>query len=281
MSTTNVALLQMNSCGTDQEANLAKGEVFCRRAREMGADVALFPEMWNIGYTSFTGTQESPSDRWRAPGRWNGADARDTLAREEARARWQEQAVGRDDPFIAHYRALAQELGMAIAITFLEKWNGAPRNSVSLIDRRGEIVLTYAKVQTCDFDEPEASCTPGDSFPVCELDMEKGAFRVGAMICHDREFPEIARILMLEGAELILTPNSCSQAPFSAYPPPNGSERCRGPSALGHNYMDQPCEIPPVWYRGRAAGFSASRSLARTARSPQPSLVAGRRECRP
>jgi predicted amidohydrolase len=29
------------------------------------------------------------------------------------------------------------------------------------------------------------------------------------MICFDREFPESARILMLKGAELILTPNSC------------------------------------------------------------------------
>jgi len=209
MSTISVALLQMVSRGTDQEANLAKGEAFCRRAREMGADVALFPEMWNIGYTSFVETQESPSDQWRAPDRWNGADLRDTLVREEARARWQERAIGRDDPFIAHYRALAEELGMAIAITYLEKWDGAPRNSVSLIDRRGEILMTYAKVQTCDFDEPEASCTPGDGFPVCELDTEKGALRVGAMICHDREFPEIARILMVEGAELILTPNSC------------------------------------------------------------------------
>jgi len=209
MSAINVALLQMNSCGTDQEANLAKGEVFCRRARDLGADVALFPEMWNIGYTSFVDTQESPSDLWRAPGRWNDAGARDTLMREEARTRWQERAIGRDDPFIAHYRALAEELGMAIAITYLEKWDGAPRNSVSLIDRRGELLMTYAKVQTCDFDDPDASCTPGDSFPVCELDTEEGAVRVGAMICHDREFPEIARILMLEGAELILTPNSC------------------------------------------------------------------------
>ena len=49
MSTINVALLQMISFGADQEANLAKGEAFCRRAREMGADIALFPEMWNIG----------------------------------------------------------------------------------------------------------------------------------------------------------------------------------------------------------------------------------------
>jgi N-carbamoylputrescine amidase len=142
MSTISVALLQMNSCGTDQEANLAKGEVFCRKAREMGADIALFPEMWNIGYTSFVDTQKSPSDLWRAPGRWNDADARDPLSREEARARWQERAIGRDVPFIAHYRALAEELGMAIVITYLEKWDGAPRNSVSLIDRRGEILMT-------------------------------------------------------------------------------------------------------------------------------------------
>ena len=149
------------------------------------------------------------SDLWRAPNRWDGARAPYTQAREEARARWQERAIARDGPFIAHHRALAEELGMAIAVTYLEKWNGAPRNSVSLIDRRGEIVMTYAKVQTCDFDEPDASCTPGEDFPVCELDTEKGPVKVGAMICHDREFPEIARILMLEGAELILTPNAC------------------------------------------------------------------------
>jgi predicted amidohydrolase len=33
--------------------------------------------------------------------------------------------------------------------------------------------------------------------------------KVGAMICFDREFPESARILMLQSAELILTPNAC------------------------------------------------------------------------
>ena len=53
MSLLTIALLQMTSHGSDQEANLAKGEIFCRRAREMGADIALFPEMWNIGYSFF------------------------------------------------------------------------------------------------------------------------------------------------------------------------------------------------------------------------------------
>src|SRR2546425_7595250 len=39
---------------------------------------------------------------------------------------------------------------MAIALTYLERWPGGPHDTVSLIDRHGELVLTYAKVNTCD-----------------------------------------------------------------------------------------------------------------------------------
>jgi predicted amidohydrolase len=48
-----IALLQMTADGTDQHANLHKGPAFCRRAKALGADIALFPEMWNIGYTRY------------------------------------------------------------------------------------------------------------------------------------------------------------------------------------------------------------------------------------
>lgn len=185
MSLLNVALLQMVSCGDDQEANLSKGEAFCRRACEMGADIALFPEMWNIGHSFFDREQEGSRERWQA------------------------KAVGASDPFVMHFKRLAQELKMAIALTYLERWPGLPRNSVSLIDRHGEIVMTYAKVHTCDFDV-EAALTPGDAFHVCRLDTARGEVKVGAMICYDREFPESARILMLQGAEIILTPNACT-----------------------------------------------------------------------
>jgi predicted amidohydrolase len=97
---------------------------------------------------------------------------------------------------------------MAIALTYLEHWNGAPRNTVALIDRHSETVLTYAKVHTCDFDK-ESALTPGSDFYVCELDTKQGKVKVGAMICFDREFPESARILMLKGAEITLIPNAC------------------------------------------------------------------------
>jgi len=184
MSSVKIALLQITACGNDQDANLSKGESFCRQAKEMGADIALFPEMWNIGYTFCDSSHPN------------------------ARETWQAQAINQHDDFVMHFKALAKELNIAIALTYLERWNGAPRDSVSLIDRHGEIAMTYAKVHTCDFDK-EAALTPGDGFYVCTLDTGKGEVRIGAMICYDREFPESARILMLKGAELILTPNAC------------------------------------------------------------------------
>jgi predicted amidohydrolase len=183
MHTLTVALLQMTARDSDQTANQGKGEAFCRLARAMGADIALFPEMWNIGY----GTCPPEANR---------------------RVAWQAQAIGPDGEFVTFYRGLARELDMAIALTYLEHWPRAPRNTVSLIDRHGEIVLTYAKVHTCDFDM-EAACTPGDDYYVCALDTASGPVKIGAMICFDREFPESARILMLKGAEIILTPNAC------------------------------------------------------------------------
>jgi len=187
MSTTmivNLALLQLTACGDDARANAAKGAEWCRRARDLGADVALFPEMWSNGYVA---SPPTPADR----------------------ARWLESAQSADGSFVSGFRELARELGMAIAVTYLESWPGAPRNTMSLIDRRGEIVLTYAKVHTCDFDR-EAALTPGDTFPVATIDSGKGDLRVGAMICYDREFPESARLLMLGGAELIVEEESAS-----------------------------------------------------------------------
>jgi N-carbamoylputrescine amidase len=204
-----IGLLQMTSDYSDLEASRIKGEAFCRQAHGMGADIALFPEMWSIGYRFYVPQEDlGPADDvWRAPELWTAEDA----AKPQpvgAIADWQAQAIGRDHPFINHFRALARELSMAIAITYLERWDGPPRNTVSVIDRHGEIVLTYAKVHTCDFGL-ECACTPGDDFYVCTLDTAGGPVKIGTMICYDREFPESARVLMLQGAEIILTPNAC------------------------------------------------------------------------
>lgn len=182
-----VALLQMEPAGNDQQANLEKGEAFCRKAKERGADLALMPEMWNIGYQGFWIMGEEPN----------------------VKERWQAQAVERDSDWVHHFRELAKELNMAIGVTYLEAWGSAPRNSLTVVDRHGEDLFTYAKMHTCDFADFEAATTPGEEFFVADLDTENGPVKLGAMICYDREFPESARLLMLKGAEVVVTPNAC------------------------------------------------------------------------
>lgn len=197
-----VALLQLASCHGDQERALCVGEAACREAARHGADLAVFPELWIIGYTGYADAPEEYDEV--------GAE---TPAAREARLAWQRQAIARDSAWVRHFASLAASLQMAIAITYLEEWPGAPRNTVTLFDRHGREALTYAKVptakvHTCVFGM-EAALTPGDSFPVASLDAAAGEVRVGAMICFDREFPEGARLLMLGGAEIIITPNAC------------------------------------------------------------------------
>ena len=171
-TTLTIALLQLVP-GNSAAENLTIGLAACRRAKERGADLALFPEMWSNGYRIYN----------------------------RPVADWQAEALPADGEFVAAFGRLAAELEMAIGVTLLEAWPGGPRNTLVLFDRRGERKLTYAKVHTCDFDV-ERNLTPGDGFFVTELDTAAGPVQVGAMICFDREFPESARILMLQGAEI-------------------------------------------------------------------------------
>ena len=179
METLNIALLQIAPCGT-LAGNLEKGIASCRAAKERGADIALFPEMWSNGYHIY----DRPADQWMA------------------------EAIPADSQFVNAFSVLARELDMAIGVTFLEQYEGGPRNSMVLFDRFGRRRIACAKVHTCDFDV-ERNLTPGEDFYAAALDTRWGEVRVGAMICYDREFPESARILMLKGAELILVPNAC------------------------------------------------------------------------
>jgi N-carbamoylputrescine amidase len=189
-----VALLQMNSAGADLKESLKKGEEYCRHAKELGADIALFPEMWSVGYTEFHLPDANPEEIQKNPLTFDD---------------WKNKAIDNNSFFINYFQKLAKELNMSIVITYLEKWNGLPRNSASLIDASGNILMTYAKVHTCDFTMLEVNTTPGEDFYVCDLPVNGKNVKIGIMICFDREIPESARVLMLKGAEIILTPNAC------------------------------------------------------------------------
>ena len=174
-----IALLQLIPHATLSE-NLKKGTEACKKAKRMGADIVLFPEMWSNGYRIY----DRPLKEWTA------------------------EAISLEDDFVISFGKLAKELNMAIGITLLERYEDSQRNTMVLFDRFGKKKLTYAKVHTCDFDV-EKNLSPGNDFYVCSLNTACGEVQVGAMICYDREFPESARILMLKGAELILVPNAC------------------------------------------------------------------------
>jgi predicted amidohydrolase len=194
-----VALLQIAPFGNDQNRNLAKGLQYCREAKALGADLAVFPELWNIGFTP------SPIEF-------------------EARQLWTGSAIDQRSTFFQSFATLARELDLNIAITYLEAHQPLPRNTLSVIDRRGEVMLNYSKVFICDFGKEEllksnpnvhdigcdVNCSAGELFDVCTLIGAKGEVKIGAMICADREFPEAASQLMLNGAELIVVPNACT-----------------------------------------------------------------------
>lgn len=181
MNRIRVALIQAPPGPPDPAENLMRGEDLCRRAKALHADIALFPEMWSLGY----------HPRLTELGDWKSL------------------AEPRDGAFVKYFGALAQELEMAIAISYLEASEEGVRNSVTLVDSKGDPLFTYSKVHLCRWDQPEGSLVPGDDFPVATLMTSEGPVEVGVMICFDREFPESARILMLRGAEIILTPNAC------------------------------------------------------------------------
>ena len=176
-----IAILQLLPARS-LNANLEKGIKACLQAKEKGADIAIFPEMWSCGY-------DFPHEAEKL----------------------RECSIPCDSYFVKQFADLAAELEMAIAITFLERHDPKPRNTVCLFDRHGKLLYRYSKVHICDFGEAddEGVLDAGDDFFVADLDTKGGTIKVGSLICYDREFPECARILMLKGAELILVPNAC------------------------------------------------------------------------
>lgn len=171
---------------------MLKGIKYCKKAKQMGADIAVFPEMWNTGYEMlFEGDLKD----------------QDKISKEKI-DKWNSKAIENNDEFINQYINLAKEFEIAIAITYLEKTEQKPKNTVIIIDKNGNIILKYSKVHTVD-SKMEAYTEPGTEFKTCELDYGRGKVKLGTMICFDRDFPESTRILMLQGSEIILVPNAC------------------------------------------------------------------------
>lgn len=190
-----VAIVQHKSLRGNKEKNTEKAIEFIREAKLHQADIVLFPECFLTAYY--------------APDICRELKPVKEIEHHPEFVDWCERALEENDQPIQAIRKTAKEEQIGIAITAFTKGKKYPQNTAFIIDRNGNILLKYSKVHTCDFDW-ERYLEGGDAFHVCSFE----GIRIGVMICYDREYPESARELMLQGAELVLVPNDCdSMAP--------------------------------------------------------------------
>lgn len=186
----NIALVQVYSDFFNEKENLKKAEFYFEIAKKNNADLILFPEIWSIGYDNLMNSFKKAKSKT------------------EIKKILEKHAINKKNTFFKSLIKIIKKYEIAMAFPHLYNKENEFFNSVSIIDKNGDVVLEYSKVHTCDFSY-ESVFTPGDSFPVKTLKTKNGEIKIGAMICYDREFPESARVLMLNGAEIILVPNAC------------------------------------------------------------------------
>lgn len=173
--TLRIGLIQMNSIPCDPLQNREKAERLIRKAAQAGADLVQLPETWNTGF--FPKEQLS------------------SLAEPED---------GESRKLLSH---LAKELHLAIAGgSILTRRGSLICNSFVFYTREGRLAGEYDKVHAFSPSGENAYLQAGGS--LCCLDA--GGMRAGVLLCYDLRFCEQARLLALQGAELLLV---CAQWP--------------------------------------------------------------------
>jgi N-carbamoylputrescine amidase len=178
-----VAAIQM-ACSPDRAANLARALAAVRDAAGQGAQVILLPELFETPY--FCKDQD--------PKHFDLARPR------------------RDNPALQALSALAAELQIVLPVSFFERAGRAHFNSLVVIDADGRELGLYRKSHIPDGPgyQEKFYFTPGDTgFRVWPTRF--GA--LGVAICWDQWFPEAARALALQGAELLLYPTAIGSEP--------------------------------------------------------------------
>lgn len=105
-----------------------------------------------------------------------------------------------DGPAVSAVKRAVKERGVSVAVGFAEAEAGHCYNTTVLIDPEG-IVLKYRKTHLWGTDV--GVFTPGDQLNTAVWN----GVRVGILICFDMEFPETARALAAQGAELLIVTN--------------------------------------------------------------------------
>jgi omega-amidase len=155
-----IAVAQISCSLGDPEANLVKVRDFVRRGKQLGAELIVFPEMTDTGYSMpVIRTHANPLNRGFVPG----------------------------------LQEIASDLSIAIVSGVSERDGSSIYNSQVLIDSRGDISAKYRKTHLYAVApvEEQTCFAPGDAFTSFEL----GNLRFAFSICYDLRFPEMYRKL--------------------------------------------------------------------------------------
>ncbi len=179
-----VAAVQMR-CSVNVDENIRKADEMVRSAAASGANIILLPELFERQYFC----QER---------RYEYYDFAKSLEENDA---------------VNHFKAVAKELSVVIPVSFYEKDGTVLYNSVAVIDADGEILGVYRKTHIPDdhFYQEKFYFTPGNT----GFKTWKTKFgTIGVGICWDQWFPETARAMALQGAEMLLYPTAIGSEPI-------------------------------------------------------------------
>ncbi len=184
--TVTVAALQ-TSYGEDMQANIDKTIGLIRQAAAKGAQVILPSELFQGPY--FCVTQE---EHWFASAHpW------------------------REHPAVVQLQPVAKELGVVIPVSIFEKEGPHYFNSMVMLDADGEALGVYRKSHIPDGPgyQEKYYFRPGDTgFKVWSTRFG----RIGVGICWDQWYPESARAMALQGADILMYPTAIGSEPHDA-----------------------------------------------------------------
>ncbi|MFO1057193.1 MAG: N-carbamoylputrescine amidase [Dongiaceae bacterium] len=183
MAQVTVAATQF-ACSSETAANVDKAETMVRRAASDGAQIVLLQELFETPY--FCKDQRP--------------DFFDLAQPVE------------DHPMLDRMTRLAAELKVVLPVSFFERANNAYYNSLLVIDASGERLGLYRKSHIPDGPgyQEKYYFNPGDT----GFRVWRTAYgRIGIGICWDQWFPEAARAMALQGAELLFYPTAIGSEP--------------------------------------------------------------------
>jgi N-carbamoylputrescine amidase len=186
MRNVTVAATQM-ACDWNVECNIARADKLVRAAAAQGAQIVLLQELFERCY----------------------------FCQQHVPAYLAFATPLEANPAVGHFRALAAELNVVLPVSFFERANNVLFNSVAVIDADGSVLGVYRKSHIPDgpgYSE-KYYFSPGDTgFKVWDTRYA----RIGVGICWDQWFPECARAMALQGAELLFYPTAIGSEPHDA-----------------------------------------------------------------